>query len=186
MFEKDIFFVVPTKFKEIMREAHHPKSDSYFVCVFNFMYYILLCPFKVDKSCNSKKSSSLQFKHFEDRYILKTNPYQRVFCGVIHCSALFHTFPFMFLCLKQIFGSQIDVSGLFDATGNLACQVAVVILIKKFWFEKKLILDFLNASKIGPVLDGWTNRSNNILVIEIPVIYILMLVLPAACRTVFF
>lgn len=156
MLAKDLSRFTPKELGEI---ENFEKGDSYFVPVFNFMYYLLICPFKVEKNYFGDDIDIGKQSFSPTYYTLKSYKVQKVGCIIIHIAAILQTFPFMYY-YKDTFNS-VDVSQLFGGVGNIACGAAVLVFIKNFWLDQTKILDFLNLSRIK---HGLSERSISITV----------------------
>lgn len=113
--------------------------DSFFKPFFNFMYYLLLSPFKVEEDVNTGK------------YILRTNKFQKLACVATHVGTLGISFNLLLHHRVRILSDASNISRLLECIGYTSSVCAITFFTKKLWWNQMDILTFLNVARASPV-----------------------------------
>lgn len=116
--------------------AKPPFRESCLKLYFNFMYYLLLVPFKIQINTGN-----------QNNYVLKSNTIQKGACAVSHLCAFFSTIAYYKGNYSKHFAISSDISKLFGTVGNAACVLKMLSALNIVWFRQDVILEFLNMSK---------------------------------------
>ncbi len=113
--------------------------DSFFKPFFNFMYYLLLSPFKVDTDVNTGE------------YILRKNKFQQMACVATHVGTLGISFNLLLQHRSQVLSDASNISRLLESIGYTSSVFAITYFTKKLWWNQADILAFLKVSRASPV-----------------------------------
>lgn len=109
--------------------------ESYFVYLFNFLYYLCISPFKFQK--RGFDSSS--------HYILKSFKPQQLICVCVTILSLCDAWAYIITVMQTVNILEGDVSQLMEMAACLASALAVTSLQLIFWVMPSRVLEFVNA-----------------------------------------
>lgn len=138
---------------KVFCEPCQTSKPSYFMYLFNFLYYMCICPFKIEKDRNT------------DKYVINRFKLQNFVSLLVTLFSISIGFGFIGYRVSGVNFLDGDVSRLMDLIGNIACALSLLYMVVILWLKQASILQFVNASTdAGPLITGLSVERNGLLV----------------------